>query len=417
MVSRALSAHWHPRTLLAAPHRLSFFMAAMVMAASALWWWVEILARAGAWPTPIWAVPATFVHATVMTLGFMPLFFCGFLFTAGPKWLQMPDVSARAILPGVGAMGGGWILVLCGAHAHHLIAAGGAALAALGWLMMCARFLGLLKRSRAKDRLHASVIAAASVLGVLAMFSAALGLALQDYRVIHLSAQLGLWWFIVPVYVAVAHRMIPFFTASALPMLDAWRPNWLLWTLLAAVGLQGLWVVTDHMGWQSMALLGARALTSCVSGALVMGLAVRWGLVQSLRIRLLAMLHIGFVWLGLAMCLDAASALLGAGGGAPLTLLPLHALSMGFLGSVLMAMATRVSCGHGGRTLTADNLVWALFWGLQVAVVLRLSAALWPGHANALLAAAASIWLAAMGGWALRYGRWYGRPRLDGKPG
>ena len=45
-----------------------------------------------------------------------------------------------------------------------------------------------------------------------------------------------------------------------------------------------------------------------VSGAvLLLGLALRWGLVQSLRIRLLAMLHIGFVWLGIAFALSALS--------------------------------------------------------------------------------------------------------------
>lgn len=53
---------------------------------------------------------------------------------------------------------------------------------------------------------------------------------------------------------------------------------------------------------------------------------------------------------------------------------------MGFLGSVLVAMVTSVSCGHSGRVLAADDLVWGLFWGL-------------------------------------RYGRWYGRPRVDGRPG
>lgn len=405
---------WRFSTLLAAPHRLSFFTAACVMAASALWWWAEIMARAGVWPSPATAVPPTFVHAVVMSLGFLPLFFSGFLFTAGPKWLQMPDVPARAILPAVATTGAGWVLVLCGAHLHHLLSGLGALLAASGWAMLASRFIGLLRRSRARDKLHASLIAVASALGVLAMLSAAAGLALNDYRVIHLAAQLGLWLFIVPVYVSVAHRMIPFFTASALPILDAWRPNWLLWTLLCFVGLQGLWVVTDALGWQGVILSSLRAFSSVSGGLLVLGLAVRWGLVQSLRIRLLAMLHIGFVWLGLALCLDAVAQLMGDG---LWNLLPLHALTMGFLGSILLAMATRVSCGHSGRTLTADNLAWGLFWGLQVAVVLRLSAIVWPAQSGWLLLAGATAWLAVMGGWALRYGRWYGLPRVDGRPG
>lgn len=405
---------WHFSTLLAAPHRLSFFTAACVMAVAALWWWAELMARAGVWPSPATALPPTFVHAVVMSLGFLPLFFSGFLFTAGPKWLQMPDVPARAILPAVATTGAGWVLVLCGSHLHHLLSALGGLLATCGWAMLAGRFIGLLRRSRARDKLHASLIAVASALGVLAMLFATAGLALRNYGLIHLAAQLGLWLFIVPVYVSVAHRMIPFFTASALPILDAWRPNWLLWTLLSFVGLQGLWVVTDALGWQGVILSSLRAFSSVAGGLLVLGLAVRWGLVQSLRIRLLAMLHIGFVWLGLTLCLDAVAQLMGDG---LWNLLPLHALTMGFLGSILLAMATRVSCGHSGRTLTADNLAWGLFWGLQVAVVLRLSAIVWPAQSGWLLLGGATAWLAVMGGWALRYGRWYGLPRVDGRPG
>lgn len=410
----AAKPRWRFSTLLAAPHRLSFFTAACVMAASALWWWVEIMARAGLWPSVSTALPPTFVHAVVMSLGFMPLFFCGFLFTAGPKWLQMPEVSARTIRPAVAIMGVGWVLVLCGSHLHHLLSALGAALAACGWSMLTWRFMGMVRLSRARDKLHASLIALACALGVLAMLSAAAGLALRDYGVIHLAAQLGLWLFIVPVYVSVAHRMIPFFTASALPILDAWRPNWLLWTLLGFVGLQGLWVLSDAAGGQGVILSSLRAFSSLAGGLLVLGLAVRWGLVQSLRIRLLAMLHIGFVWLGLALCLDAVAQLMGDG---LWNLLPLHALTMGFLGSILLAMATRVSCGHSGRTLTADNLAWGLFWGLQVAVILRLLAIVWPAQSSGLLLGGASAWLLVMGGWALRYGRWYGLPRVDGRPG
>lgn len=411
---------WRLATLLHAPHRLSFFMAAVVMATSALWWWLEITARTGLGPALPSVVAPALLHPVVMALGFMPLFFCGFLFTAGPKWLQMPEVTARAIAPAVLTLGFGWAMVLGGSFVHPLASALGALLAAVGWALATLRFAGLVRRSRARDRLHASVIATACGLGVLAMLGAAAGLATLDLRVIRLSALLGLWWFVVPVYVTVAHRMIPFFTASALPVLDAWRPNWLLWTLLAMVGLQGLWVATDASGvaaWHGPVWQGLHAFTACLSGALVAGLAVRWGLVQSLRIRLLAMLHIGFVWLGIALGLDALAVVFDAAGSVSLRLLPVHALTMGFLGSILLAMATRVSCGHGGRTLTADNPAWALFWTLQLATVLRLAAIVWPAAAVWLLWLGATAWLLAVGGWAVRHGRWYGRPRLDGRPG
>jgi uncharacterized protein involved in response to NO len=129
------------------------------------------------------------------------------------------------------------------------------------------------------------------------------------------------------------------------------------------------------------------------------------------------MLHIGFVWLGVAYGLEAASLLMRSADQFGLGLAPLHALSMGFLGSILLAMATRVSCGHSGRTLTADDIAWGLYGVLQLAVLARLWAVLVPTQAPAGLVVAALLWLVAMGGWALRYGRWFGLPRVDGKPG
>jgi len=146
-------------------------------------------------------------------------------------------------------------------------------------------------------------------------------------------------------------------------------------------------------------------------------------LVQSLRIRLLGMLHLGFCWLRIRLLLAGISHAIAASGGAPgvFGLAPLHAFTIGFLGSTLLAMVTRVSCGHGGRTLVADDLVWRLFWVLQLAAITRLAAAFarevsasWSG---ALVAAAAVGWAGVCLAWALRHGRWYGMPRLDGRPG
>ena len=62
-------------------------------------------------------------------------------------------------------------------------------------------------------------------------------------------------------------------------------------------------------------------------------------------------------------------------------------------GSTMFAMVTRVSCGHGGRTLAADDFVWRLFWVLQLAIVTRIAAAIAmpfdPAWGLALVAAAA----------------------------
>ena len=128
------------------------------------------------------------------------------------------------------------------------------------------------------------------------MMASAVGLATQAYAVVRTAVLLGLWCFIVPVYVVVAHRMIPFFSASAVPSLDAWRPNWLLWTLLGMVLVQGAWVWLEARGLPTPSWLWrVRFGTALVSGVLILALAVRWGLWRSLRDHVAHLDHVPLV--------------------------------------------------------------------------------------------------------------------------
>jgi uncharacterized protein involved in response to NO len=412
-------APWRPSWLLAAPHRLGFFMAAAMLATCSLWWAGLLLMRALGLP-PSGAVSVSSAHALLMSLGFMPFFFAGFLFTAGPKWLGLPEVSARSLLPGLSLMLAGWLLVLAGLHFHTLIASAGLALVATGWTILSLRFFKLLRQSRREDRVHPMLAGIACGIGVMVFWTAALALALGSDGMLRTATQLGLWCFVAPVFAVVSHRMIPFFSASAVPVLDAWRPMWLLWVMLGLLGLEGLlsaaellwWPLPTALRWAQVAVEGPAAL-------LLLWLALRWGLVQSLKIRLLAMLHGGFAWLGISFALNAVSHSLMAltAGHLSLGLAPLHAMTMGYLGCTLLAMATRVSSGHGGRPVAADDTAWALYWVLQTAVLLRVIAALWPAQSTLFTLLAITLWTLATVGWAIRYGRWFGRPRRDGRAG
>ena len=157
---RPAASGWHLRWLLAAPHRLGFFAAALMLASTALWWTTVLLARALG-QTPAWAVSPPAAHALLKSLGFMPLFIVGFLFTAGPKWLGQPEVHARSLLAPVLAMLVGWFMVLPGLHLHAALAGAGMSLVALGWSRLCWRFVAILRASRAPDRTHARVVALA----------------------------------------------------------------------------------------------------------------------------------------------------------------------------------------------------------------------------------------------------------------
>lgn len=411
---------WQAARLLAAPHRLGFFGGAVMLGLLALWWGAALVARAAGVALP-WAVNPGTAHALAMGFGFLPLFITGFLFTAGPRWLGLGAVSARLLLLPVAAMLGGWAVALIGFHASAPLAALGLAAAAVGFALATGLFGLMLLESRVADRDHAKLALLGCAVVVVALWVAAVAVALGRDAAARAAAHFALWGGFALVFTTVAHRMIPFFSAAALPALDAWKPRALLGILVLLVGLQAPFAAAEVLNGGALPAAPAalRAAIELPGGALLLWLAIRWGLVQSLRIRLLAMLHMGFFWLGVAFTLGGVSHLLMSlsDGALSLGLAPLHAFTMGYLSTTLMAMASRVACGHSGRTLVADAWLWQMFWVLQVAVLARVAAALWPVASTPLTLLAAQFWFAAFGAWALRYGRWFGQPRVDGRAG
>lgn len=410
---------WAASRLLDAPHRLGFSAAALVLGVSALWWATMLTLRTANLPIG-WAVPAPLAHGLLLTWGFMPLFIVGFLFTAGPRWLQAPEVPAPDLAVPVVLYLVGILALMAGFHTVRWLTALGQLIMTWAWASVSLRFARIWKQGRSEDKAHASVILLACGSGLAGMLACSGGLLTNDEAWIRSGIHVGLWFYIATIFAAVSHRMIPFFTASALPILDAWRPQWLLWALVGALWWVGMGQIVELWIWPlPAAWRWVQASVEAAAAGLFLWLAIRWGLIQSLKIRLLAMLHGGFLWLGLGLALLALHHFWLAIGQAhsPLGLAPLHALTMGYLGTTLFAMATRVAAGHSGRPLAADNTAWTLYWIAQAAVVARLAAALLLGASSPLLLLAIGLWVTACSGWALRYVRWFGLPRLDGRAG
>lgn len=412
-----------PRHLMLAPHRLAFFAGTLVLLLSAIAWAALLVAQySGA--TVATVMPPTFLHGVLFAGGFMPLFMAGFMFTAGPRWLDVPPPAAAALRWPVGLHCTGVALIVVGAHANESVPAFGALLLAMAWTAVGVGFAGQIRSSGARDKLHAKCVVVFWTLGITCAMLFAAGLAIRQMSVVAAALWLMVFGFITPIYATVAHRVLPFFTSSAVTRFLPWKPNWALALLLAALLAFGALQVAGRLellqprrtAWLTLLTIGPAALA-------LAGLALRWGLLQSLRgpaLRLLAMLHLSFVWSVIALVLaavDAALVLLDGAATVRLGLAPLHALTMGFLGGLLFAMATRVTCGHGGIPVVADRYVWTLFWVLQLAALLRLASSVWPPHSALLSAAAALTWCAVWLLWAARHVPVLMRPRRDGRPG
>lgn len=390
--------------LTAAPHRVMFLPGALQAVAAMVWWWLELSGGIGIDS----ALPSPAVHAWLMLYGLFPFFIFGFLFTAMPNWLETGAIPRPHYLAAAATMAAGAALFYPGIHQPELALAG-TALHLAGWGIGLYALLAGLRRSGVADRAHARAAWSALLLGWLGGASYLLWLTGAAPFWLDLAVQLGLWGFLTPLFLIVCHRMIPWFTSRVLANYVPIRPYWALWTLLAACLVHGALSLAGQAQWTWLADLPLAALT--------LWLTTRWGIARTFGVRLLAMLHIGFVWAGLAFALSAGASLAAWFGHDPgFGRAPLHALGIGFFGSMLIGMASRVSLGHSGRKLEADGFTWALFWLVQVAALARMLPDL-AGAPDALVVVSAGLWLAAFVPWAGKYAPLYWRPRQDGKPG
>ncbi len=393
-----------------APHRVMFMAGATQGLLAMLWWAFDLGARYGLlFPAPAWPLPPAWLHGGVMIYGFFPFFIFGFLMTAGPRWLGARPVAEAAYRAAFVLMAAGWL----GFHGALLWLPGlvwlALGLVLAGW---CIGLAELLRVARTPTTGRSHILIAVGALGVGALGLAAfVALAAGGPAWLKEAALTGgLWFFLLPVFVTVCHRMIPFFSSVAIPRYRVVQPLWALHLLVACFAGHGV-----------LALAGATRWTwlfDAPAALLALGLTASWQLRRSFAVRLLAVLHVAFAWLGVALALHAAQSLLFLAGTGSLGLAPLHALTLGFFASIVIGMATRVTLGHSGHELGADVAVWGIFWAMQGVAVVRVAAEFLslPGPANLSLVAALG-WLAAFGWWYARYAPVYLKPRPDGRPG
>jgi uncharacterized protein involved in response to NO len=211
---------------------------------------------------------------------------------------------------------------------------------------------------------------------------------------------------VVVIEAAIGGRVIPMFTSNAVPgvkTVSSARTDKLALGLTAAAGLA--WALALPAVLTALLALGAAAAQ-----------AVRlagWKPLSTLRNPLLWILHVSYAWIPFGFLLLAC---------AQFGVLPqsaaIHVLGLGALGGLILGMITRTALGHTGRALAAGPKETAMYVLVQLAVLLRLVAALAPDSArNVSLVGAAVCWTAAFTLYAVVYGPYLCRPRVDGREG
>jgi uncharacterized protein involved in response to NO len=402
---------WKILTL--APHRLHFFCGMTSLLVASGWWAVHLAARYAG--TPIWAldlqVAPIWAHSFLMLFVVLPTFMFGFLFTTFPRWMNGPAVPRTWYVATAALLFVATISWLAGVHSRLELQLIAVAMATAGLVTGLVALLRVLVNSQQVVS-HAVVASIAVTVGVVSAAGFGYGLAGANDFALHFAVRAALWGFLLPVFFAVCHRMIPFFSQNAIAGYMAWRPLWMLVAVVALAYARLLLGTAGAFDWLPLVDVALALLTATC--------AIRWTSFRARGNPLLWTLYAGIAWLPIAMTLqatrDAGYVLKGTW---LLGRAPIHALGIGFFGSLLVAMVTRVTMGHSGRPLAMNRTALACFVGVQVAAIMRVLSEVVaaPDAVRNLLLGSMLAWLAAFGVWSAQNGGIYLSPRSDGKAG
>jgi uncharacterized protein involved in response to NO len=221
----------------------------------------------------------------------------------------------------------------------------------------------------------------------------------------HAVLQLGLDVVLV-IMAVVGGRVIPMFTNNGVPGTSARRLPWV--ERLALGGLLLLAVADLAQAPESViaALCAALALSHSWRLAL-------WQPWRTLRTPIVWILHAAYGWIVVSLALRTLTAL-----GLVATSFAVHALTIGAIGGLTLAMMTRTARGHTGAPLAADRRDVAIYVLVMLAALVRVGGGLaLPRYYLPTVIGAAACWTAAFMLYAFAYAPRLVRPRADGKAG
>ncbi len=407
-----MSSFWN--TFNAAPHRLFFFSGAIQLILPLLLWSIELIGRY----TNIWAplntvIPSTWAHGFVMLYGLFIFFIFGFLMTVFPRWMNTQVIDKEQYIQTFIVLNAGLVIFEISLFISTSSLFSGLGIFLFGWIYGIILLYQTFKKAPAQNKYYEKVVLVSLTSGACGIASYGWWLYSDNWQFMELAFSIGIWLYLLPLLFTVSHRMLPFFSSNIIDNYTIFQPAYSLWFFISGCVIHFILTVLNQPEWLfviDIPLAGIALLHS-----------VRWQLHHSFKDRLLAVLHMAFFWLFIGMVLfSIQSILLQFTGQYILGKSPLHAITIGFFASLLIAMASRVTMGHSGRMLILDNKSWYLFLGLQLTAVMRIFSDLQFDDAlisNNLNLVAAALWLICLSVWFIKYAPIYLSARVDGRDG
>jgi uncharacterized protein involved in response to NO len=384
-----------PRIALWALGFRPFYLGGALFGSLAMLLWLGALAG---WPVldSTSYMSGTLWHVHEMIFGFGAAIVAGFLLTAVRAWTSTNPAHGA----GLAAL---WLLWLAGRILMWRGVGPLGAIVDVAFLPVVALVL-LRVLLKAKNRHNVFLPLALGLLALLnALFHVWASHGHGDWAL--RSAWLAVGMLVLFVTI-IGGRIIPSFTANAVPGLSAKRWRFVEATVMPATLLAFL---LDALGAPSALIVAASIAAAAVQG-------LRLGGWRSWRVGnrpILLILHIAYAGIPAGFVMLALAAL----GVAPHSL-AIHTFTVGAVGCAIIAMITRTARGHTGRELVAGRAELACYGLIVLAALIRvLGPWLAPQLTMTWIYASGLCWATALVLYCIRYAAWLFLSRADGKPG
>lgn len=384
--------------LFASPFR-AFFLLCALYAIAVMAGWLGLLFIG--WPVGGGFPPLRW-HAHEMIFGVTSAAIAGFVLTAMATWTGRPAPSGIYLA----ALAAVWLAARLGMWL-------GALLPALLIAALDVGFLALLTGTVARTLLAAGSRRNYPVIALLLALTCAAGISQYAMSrgagpMARAAEEAGIYLMLLLVGL-IGGRITPAFSANWLARQGQDRAAVRTWPALDTAALLAI-ALTAVLHLSGSTAAACAALAAAALNALRL---LAWRGWRCLREPLLWSLHLGYAWLVLALLLRGLAPYWHQAGEAAW----LHAAGVGAIGTMLLAVMTRVPLGHTGRPLRlADGavLIYAL---ITAAAALRVGSALGWFDYRWALAAAGTAWLFAFVLYVAFYSWILLTPRSDGRPG
>ncbi len=363
-----------------------FFLFAALWAAVGLPLSIAYLEAAAELPTRF--APSLW-HAHEMAFGFGGAVVAGFLLTAIPNWTGRLPLQGAPLAGLVALWLLGRIAVLTSNSAPALVSA------ALD-LAFPAVFIFVVAREIATGRnwRNLPMVAALALLfiGNLLTHLEAIGLAATGA----IGARVGVATLVMLIAI-IGGRITPSFTRNWLAKNSPAEVEPAPFGAFDRFALAATLVAL--IAWAAFPDAGPTAGLLIIAGAALFLRLIRWRGVSARAEPMLFVLHLGYGWVPLGFLLMGGNKLFWATDSAA----PLHALTVGAIGTMTLAVMTRATRGHTGRPLVADQRTAAIYIAITFAAILRIGAPFTGAYYFAAIAAAGGMWSLAYGLFVLLY--------------